>query len=966
MAQGYRGSQSQQVWLFDLEKHAFQQVLARDTNCSWPLWRPDGKAFYFVSYAKSFGELCEYELESGKERVLTKFEDDTTAFPTLSRDGSTIVFRHLFDLYALTTEEGALPKPISITCSSDDQPEPIDRRTVITATDVAFTYDTLELAMIAGGDLWVMDTELREPRAVTQTATEERDPVFSAEGDILFYISDLEGQTDIWIAERGDKNKYWWQQTSFKTDRITRDADPESDLKLSPDGSRLAYRRNAGDLWIMDWKSKTTKRILQSWNLYEFEWSPDGKWIAYSQNDDNFNRDIWIMAADGTGKPYNVSRHPSNDTNPSWSPDGKVLAFVGERQDQQTDLFYVWLQASDEDTDRQDRAMQKAIEKLDRARKRPSSSSSSSGSMSSSGSSLSRLPISGSSSRSEERKDGESSESDSRSSTMRPAGSRPPLPKVQIDFEDLSDRVHRIAVSSTQESGLFWSADSKKLAFSATIDGKKGTYAVEFPDSLRASLVVAATGSNARWTSSGQIVWLSSGLPTSVNVSAGQSVSLRFRGRQEVDLAAKHGAAFDLAWRIMRDRFYDERLGNRNWDAIRRKYSPIAHETLDKESLATLIQLMLGELNASHMGFTLSGVSGNLLGAPTPPPTDPPLPTADPPEPNEPFGSGQWRPTTKHLGLRFDPEYLGPGLRVKEVIRKGPATERRSKIEPGEIVVSINDVNVDIGYDLTQVLNAVDSDFNLVVRNTKGDQRQVNLRAISATSARSLLYDHWVHLNREKVVEMSQGKLGYLHISGMNMPDFYRFEQDLYSVGFGKQGLVIDVRENGGGSTTDHLLTALTQPTHAITLPRGGGPGYPQDRIVYAVWNKPIIVLCNQNSFSNAEIFAHAIKTLKRGKVVGVTTAGGVISTGSVGVMDLGTMRMPNRGWYHRDTGEDFELNGAVPDVQIWPMPEDMNKGKDEQLAKAVEMLLEDVKAWEDRPQPKLRKSSERLSEETR
>ena len=128
-----------------------------------------------------------------------------------------------------------------------------------------------------------------------------------------------------------------------------------------------------------------------------------------------------------------------------------------------------------------------------------------------------------------------------------------------------------------------------------------------------------------------------------------------------------------------------------------------------------------------------------------------------------------------------------------------------------------------------------------------------------------------------------------------------------------------------------------------------------------ATWNKPIIVLCNQNSFSNAEIISHAVKTLKRGKLVGVPTAGGVISTGGTSIMDVGYIRLPFRGWYVLPTGEDMELYGAVPDVILWPQPGEMPRGKDVQLEKAVEVLREEVTAWKARPQPPLRKASERL-----
>ena len=128
-----------------------------------------------------------------------------------------------------------------------------------------------------------------------------------------------------------------------------------------------------------------------------------------------------------------------------------------------------------------------------------------------------------------------------------------------------------------------------------------------------------------------------------------------------------------------------------------------------------------------------------------------------------------------------------------------------------------------------------------------------------------------------------------------------------------------------------------------------------QGRLVYARWDKPIVVLCNQNSFSNAEIFSHAIKTLKRGRLVGVQTAGGVISTGGRNIMGLGFLRMPFRGWFVAADGKDMELAGCEPDIEIWPEPEEWAKGRDRQLATAIELLTEDVEAYRARPRPRLR-----------
>jgi len=929
---GYYGSRASQIWMYDFETGQYTKRLHRETGSRSPLWKAEGSGFYYVGAQSGAFNLWEYDLETGEERQLTEFEDDSVVLPCISRDGSTIVFRHLFDFYRFRPGKDTAPTRIDIENTGDTVTPPLERRVVETATDIAFSQDGLEVSFIAGGDLWVMDTELREPRQVTGTPEQERAPVFSPDGEYIFFARDEEGGGDIWRAERADAELYWWQNEKFELKRLTQDAEVESDIRFIPDGSRLSFVKGLGDLWTITPEGKDAKRLLHSWNHPQYDFSPDSKWIVYSIDDDNFNRDIWIMPVDGSSEPVNISRHPYDEYSPVWRPDGKVIAFTGQRLDREMDIFYVWLEKQEYEKGKRDRTIEKALKKMDEVRKKKDEKKD----------------------EKEESKDNDEADAESKEDQEckqpgqskekeqgtekeeEPKDKKKEVPEVVIDFERIHERVRRVEIAGSTERGLFFSHDSKKLAFTATIDGKEGTYTIEIPEELKPKLLTEKTGGQPRWLKEGnQIVWLSGGKPASVS-SKGEETVYSFSTKQEVQREARFRAAFDLAWQLMRDRYYDERLGNRNWDAIRRKYSEMAAKAVDAESFGIVVNLMLGELNGSHLGFS---------------------PRRRSPEPAQPA----WDITTAHLGVRFEPNYKGPGLKVKDVLPNGPADHEKSRISPGEIIRSIDGVNVDPGMDLTEVLNGpLDRDIRLSVQSAEDERREVVLRPISYGATWNLLYEKWIRDNRKKVEETSDGTLGYVHIRGMNWPSFQKLERELYAEGAGRQGLVIDVRNNGGGFTTDYLLTILCQPVHAITVPRGGGTGYPEDRRVYATWSKPIIVLCNQNSFSNAEIFSHAIKTLKRGKLVGVPTAGGVISTGSAQVMDVGRLRLPVRGWFVLGTGEDMELNGAVPDYIVWNEPGEMPGGKDAQLDKAIEVLLDDVKAWKARPMPQLRKATER------
>lgn len=933
---GYRGSRSSQIWLYDIPSGEFTQLLHQETESLCPTWKADASGFYFCSSQgskKGTRNLWEYSFAANSATQITQFDDDLVHQPSLSADGKTIIFTHLFDLYRLDLTNQGLPKPerIAIRVSEEDQDSNLFRRKLAEASDVAISEDGLEIALIAGGDLWIMETVLKEPIQVTRTAEFESDPLFCDDGKAILCVGWKDGQADIVRITRADEKKYWWQNSEFQFSWLTNESSLETDLMLSPDGKKLAYIRQPGDLWIYDLDSGSNNRIVKSFNISGFDFSPDSKWITYSNSDNDFNSDIWIHKLDGSHPPVNITRHPSNELDPKWSSDGSIIAFTGKRSDlEEQDIYYVHLTESEYDTGSRDRKLKKTLEAFKKARDAAAKKEADK-----SGAATKEKASSVGDEKSSASKPDEQSKDDKPKSDEKKSNP----PEVKIDFDQLHRRIHHLSIANSSESLLGWQPGGKKLFFSATIDGQRGTFSVEFPEELTPKKVTSETGRLKGWLKSPErIFWLSNGVPGTQPMAGGSAEKYAFSALQPVNLAQRHVAAFDAAWRTMRDKWYDERLGNNNWDAIRRKYRQVA-ESADMNILTNVIQLMLGELNGSHLGFTSTGRLGRKLE------------TGD-----------QWQPVTGHLGARFDTKFLGPGWKIKDVIEGGPATDEDSRLFTGEVILSIDGKSVDPSIDPATVLTGPsDRSVLLHVKAADGSERDVTLRPTTYGRIRSLLYQKWQDDNRKLVnSQAKEDNIGYLHIAGMNWSSFWDFQRELYEVGFGKDGLIIDVRDNGGGSTADHLLTALTQPRHAITVPRGGGPGYPIDRLVYASWHKPIVVLCNQNSYSNAEIFSHAIKTLGRGKLVGVPTAGGVVSTGSASIMDVGMLRLPFRGWFLKDSGQDMELNGAVPDIIVWPKPTEMTSGKDEQLNKAIEVLQQSIQEWKAKGEPQLIKATER------
>ena len=234
---------------------------------------------------------------------------------------------------------------------------------------------------------------------------------------------------------------------------------------------------------------------------------------------------------------------------------------------------------------------------------------------------------------------------------------------------------------------------------------------------------------------------------------------------------------------------------------------------------------------------------------------------------------------------------------------------------------------------------ALDRPLPLVLRATDGRQRVLELRCISYGRARALEHEAHEDVCRGLADTPPHPRLAYLAWPRMAAEDIQQLELAIYRASLDCDGLVLDVRDNAGGNAADQVLAMFSQPKHVLTIPRGGPAGYPVERRAHPVWDQPLVVLCNENTCSNAEIFCHAIQQSRRAPLVGNATAACVISAVEEIIPDLGCLQVPFRGWFDASTGTDLDGLGVVPEQAVALGPADEVAGRDPQLQRALEVL---------------------------
>jgi tricorn protease len=854
---GYRGSSNDDIWICDANGGNNRQLTHFNGQDGSPCWAPDGRSLYYVT--EYFGNPANIVRQ---EIVLTGKGD------------------------ALAVKEA----PTQITFHKEDSV----RRARLSRNGEWLVYE-------CGPDLWVTPTRGGPPRRlvieayaddrtnpdVTQTFTSGASE-FAVSPDEKLIALVVQGE--IFLMPRG----------GGKATRLTDNPAFDHDLAWAPDSSKLIFLSDRGgheDIYLLEQDdpehpqlAKARKfKVKQLTNTPEAEggisFSPDGKRISFLRAGK-----LWTMNPDGSDAKVIVNEPMVIDY--EWSPDAKWLCYARLDGSFASELYIVPATGPTA---------------ADPARNITRYATFNAGvTWSKTGNKLAFLS--------------------DRRGTGGPQGlyvlslQKPTAPEVKptsdIDWEDIHRRVLQPAPMPVLGGAI--SPDGQRVAFRAVSNGDDLWIANTDGKQLTRVTTGNMRPTQIQWSKLlGTMVYFRDGAGSLRMASlGGGATAVPFQARLTVKRDDQFAEMFEQSWRAIHENFYDPKFHGADWNAVRDRYRPLVKHVALKEDLYALISLMLGELNASHLG-----ISG------------PPSPAAE---------------TTADLGLLFDETYRGPGLKIAEILKRGPADRRGLNLKPGDIIWTIDYHDVTDKVPLAQLLNdKVGQSVILGVSSGAPDpkaRRKVEVQAASREQVRHLMYERWVEKNARRVSELSGGKLGYIHIPSMDDAGLDSFVRALYSDNFDKEAIVLDVRYNGGGFTHDKVLNYLGGKVHTYFLQRHGGTGAVL-RAADRRWTKPLLLLINNRSYSDAEIFPNAFRTLGLGKLVGQPTGGFVIGTTATQLIDGSVFRVPRTGVF-TFKGVNMEKEGVVPDVLVEDHPDQLARGIDAQLDRAVEVLLQDLATW--------------------
>ena len=844
-----------------------------------PVFAADGNTFYYLSEADGTINIYKSSLNSPeKSEQLTFFKGNPVRHLSVA-DNGTMTFSYDGELYRMAS--GKQPEMVSISIVTDQTQRPVVEQTLTSgATSLAVSPDGKEIAIVLRGDVFVTSADHRTTKRITNTAEQERGVSFSKDGRTLYYASERNGHWGIWSTSLTDKNdKGFTYAVKMEEKLVTKPGETCFQMEVSPDGKSIAYLKDRTAVAVMDLKSGKEKILLDKSVNY-----------SYSDGDQNFqwspdSRFILCNYQAGGG----------------WNNEDVALINVetGEITDLTesgyTDSNFKWALGGKAMTWASDKAGYRShgswgaeddiyimffdgkryLEFLRDKEDRE----------------IAEM-MKNDKEKKEEKKDSVKAEKKTE--------------ELVLQLDDRKDRIVRLTRTSGRLGDHYLTADGKKLYYTVRLESGMDLCMLDIETGSVKVISKGVSGSIYPGPDDKSVYLLSGSGISKMSTANGSRETISFSGEFEHKAAEEREYIFNHAWKQVNEKFYVADIHGIDWEGYRKSYEKFLPHIDNNFDFQEMLSEMLGELNGSHTGARYQYRSGLSMG---------------------------------DLGVLYDLDHAGDGLKIKEVVKGGTLYIQDPEIKAGDIIEAIDGVKITAGMDWFDLLKQK-SGKKMVISVSKGGKKAVDMYVEPASSMSAQLYKRWVEQRAEMVKNLSGGRIGYVHVEGMDSESFRRVYSDLLGKYRTCEAVIVDTRHNGGGWLHDDLATLLDGTGYIRFEPRGQYIGTEP----YNKWTKPSCVLIGEDNYSDACGFPYVYKTLGIGKLIGAPVPGTMTAVWWENQIDPTLVfGIPQVGAIAVEEGRYLENMQIEPDILVYNDPASVLRGEDKQLEAAVAEMLKTI-----------------------
>ena len=851
-----------------------------------PVWGGDNNTYYYLSEEDGTFNVYKRRIGETAKTQLTHYKGNPVRFLTRSTDGTLC---YAYDGAIYTLKEGSQPVKLNLSMVADDGSDKLRRQVLRSgATEFAVSPSGKEIAFVVHGDVYVTSTDYTTTKRITDTPEQERNVNFSPDGRSLVYASERGGLWQIYQTSIVNKDeKQFTYATQLKEEQLVKSSLVDMQPAYSPDGKSVAYIEDRGALKAVDVKTKAVRQLMDAKFQYSysdgdlwFQWSPDSKWLLsnYIGHGGWNNSDIALVPADGSQNIKNLTNSGYNDNNGRWVLGGKAMLFMSDRAGYRSHGSWgaeddAYIMFFDLDAYERFRMGKEERALYDEAHKKEKADAT-----------KKKRPLI---------KLGKKKKDDKKKDEAK---------TLKFDLANCRDRVIRLTVNSSHMADAILSPGGDTLYYQAKFEGGYDLWKHDLVEN-KTEIVMKNVGYGLEADKDFKNLYVYNNGIKQIDLAKNSQKGIDFEANFNYRPYEERAYIFNHVWQQVKDKFYDPKLHGVDWDGYKKTYAKFLPYINNNYDFRDMLSEMLGELNGSHTGARYYPSGASLK--------------------------------TAALGLFFDNDYEGDGLKVEEVINRGPFAVRNTGVKKGCIIEAIDGQKIAKGSDYTSLLDGKAGKMTRVsVFDPSRKKRfDVVVRAISRSAQADLLYRRWVDRNREMVDSLSNGTIGYVHVKAMDSESFRTvFSQLLSDSMRQKKAVIVDERHNGGGWLHDDLCTLLSGKQYAKFIAHGKYIGYDP----WNKWVKPSCVMICEDDYSNGHGFPAVYKTLGIGKLVGAPVAGTMTAVWWERMMNGMIFGIPQVGNQAMD-GTFFENKELKPDIEVYNTPADYETGNDEQLKAAVE-----------------------------